>query len=1090
MTTITDNLVKLQELTQTNLEILQALNDALYSKQNNISVNISNKKYNVPSYIALENKINNLQANFENLVNIPYTGEACFNFDGNSRAIEMRGFTHTPHSLKLSPINTFYTETNNIFKDFLTPNPFIRINLESLPNDIVTVNVKKIIPIHQDLVSLFMSKLNINGVHHSSVNYAYKDLYKILFGYKKDVDYIEYDTKMDLPIRENIGNGLYVIKSIESDYIDEHLDEYVVVRLRNDIEDSNYSNKLTYKLFNETIDKALKVGDCLVTFDDSTKLEITQINTVTNELTLRVMGGEYLSLFPSETNKPDQIQNLSKLKFYSPIDFDKDKYIDIPLEEDQYIYVAIAALNNRLNVQSSWGSGLVFNTFDLLLNDDRVTTFVNYYKDNVNNVGDVLFEISSMMTNTITKYTKHQFETFTALKPVINEKDILVTQINTHLSDSESIKNIKKLYSQKKTLETQLEELNNQINDMNVKLSEISINDVSLRAVYINQLNSYTQDKNKVNASISKISSEIAQAANNSEVPIENAKYRIRGFFNCEEFIKNSGCEDLIKGHIRGINVQYRYKNTNKEQGNAMSINGAFIFSDWINMNSIQLNRVAYYKDGFKYKLQEDNSNVNEPSYNQIDIPISQGESVDIRLQLVYDYGYPFIVTTSAWSDILNIGFPIEYSKSVQILDILKENNDDVEKDRFNSIIAEAGLYDHIKSSLIDRDVNYHHKPEDISSGFYTTDSRVISLKDKLQAMNSMLVEMYDDIHGTHNNNLKVMITNGENNNILMPYIVNNVAAAPYDSFNNINMGDIQNAVTGNYVYNNGLVSTIFNLQIINDSDHVTKLYSVFPGSRNVYISNLKNIKAGIQKDEFVSTSASKYLGIHGIFETTDSDGNVIQKAVPQYGNQFITFRIKDVNDGRSFYKKFSGFGDAKSNMLSLNGKYTSYITSTHEYDESTMQTSSIQNSSNIQTTTAQPLTSTRYITSTIPPTTSTSQSSTVQSKLRVTDFGESCAFMYPLLLNEKALCLESDTIGSYITIEPRGSINIPIVFEYKFNNDIQSLNKTMSFDIKTSLYNDPVTYTFNVNAKRNGTIQDKIISTNNSLSSQYKSKL
>ena len=80
MTTITDNLVKLQELTQTNLEILQALNDALYSKQNNISVNISNKKYNVPSYIALENKINNLQANFENLVNIPYTGEACFNF--------------------------------------------------------------------------------------------------------------------------------------------------------------------------------------------------------------------------------------------------------------------------------------------------------------------------------------------------------------------------------------------------------------------------------------------------------------------------------------------------------------------------------------------------------------------------------------------------------------------------------------------------------------------------------------------------------------------------------------------------------------------------------------------------------------------------------------------------------------------------------------------------------------------------------------------------------------------------------------------------------------------------------------------------
>ena len=107
MASVTDHLIKLQELTQTNLGILQALNDALYTKQNHLAVNVGNKTYSIPSFVSLENKINNLQANFENLVNAPSTGEAYFNFDGNSRAIEVRGYTHTPNSIILDNISNF-----------------------------------------------------------------------------------------------------------------------------------------------------------------------------------------------------------------------------------------------------------------------------------------------------------------------------------------------------------------------------------------------------------------------------------------------------------------------------------------------------------------------------------------------------------------------------------------------------------------------------------------------------------------------------------------------------------------------------------------------------------------------------------------------------------------------------------------------------------------------------------------------------------------------------------------------------------------------------------------------------------------------
>ena len=86
-----------------------------------------------------------LQDNFENLVKAPETCEAYFNFDGNTRAIEVRKYSHVPDSVSLPLVDTFNTEHNNIFKDFLTPVPYINLDLPTLPNDIVEVNVKKIV---------------------------------------------------------------------------------------------------------------------------------------------------------------------------------------------------------------------------------------------------------------------------------------------------------------------------------------------------------------------------------------------------------------------------------------------------------------------------------------------------------------------------------------------------------------------------------------------------------------------------------------------------------------------------------------------------------------------------------------------------------------------------------------------------------------------------------------------------------------------------------------------------------------------------------------------------------------------------------
>lgn len=1023
MASVTEYLSKIQELTQQNLDILQALNDSFFTKQNHLVVNVGENKYAIPSFLSLESKINSLTENFNNLVHAPESGEAFFHFDGNSRAIEVKPYTYTPNAIELQPVTEFGVDKNNIFKDFLTPKPFINLDVHTIPNDITNVIVKKVIPIHQDLISFYDSLLTTStsdstSIIVPSVKYHYKDLYKTLSIYEKDKDYIEYDTIVKMPIRKSLGNGMYVIKEIVSDIVDENLDNYITLKFRDDLDSTLYMNSLKYRLFDETIEKYLEIGDHLVTHEGNAKMEITEIHVNTNTITVKVLHGEYLNLVASPTGL--NISDLSKMRFYSDVNFDNDKYINVPLEEDKYIFVAISPLNDRMNIQSSWGSGLVINTYNLSSVDGK-TKFKNYYDNNVKNIGDILMEISSIMSNTLMNNTENDYIEFTSLVPVIYKDDLSVSQINTHINNSTTVQNIRTLYSSKKDLQSQLDEVQGEIDAINNTLSTISFDDTTgVRTAYTDQLKSLQSRKNEISVSITKIINDIAIAANNSEIPIENAKYRIRGFYDFETFLDSIG-KSSLKDHVKGIRVQYRYKNVDQEQGNSKSINGKFIFSDWNNMDSFDRQRISSYDDGYKFEIEKYNGNINEPSFNQIDIPITQGETVDIRLKLIYDFGYPFIEISSAWSKIENIAFPDEYLKNIKILDIISENNNDIETNRFNNIIDDTGITKHINDKLIDQDITYHHNPENIASGFYTQERRIIPLKDKLVSLDASITELFDEILGSNSEHISVSISNNENDIDLIPYVVNNMYVASYDNFiGDSSQNEMDDLISsGSYSYNTvtGLVTTILNLTLTNTSNHSVKLYSLFPGSRDTNISDLRNVK--YNKSEYCDENDPN-LGVYYEYPSIgESEGSSNNLRI-QTGNQFITFRIKDVNDATPYY----GTGNqSTSNLLSLESDY-------------------IKN-----------------------------QQTGVISR--------TVAYMYPKISNKYGLCIDSDNVGSYILIDGGSSIVIPIIFEYKITGN-DSIHKIMSFDIRPSLYKDPITYTFRVIAKSKMTTQDKILITNN----------
>ena len=1025
-TNIADYLTQIETLTNTNLQILKTINDSFFTKQNHIMTEVNDTKYVIPSFISLENKINMLQENFENLVNSPESGEAYFNFDGNSRSIEVRKYNYTPDAVTLPTITSYGVDANNVFKDFMTPVPYVNFDIPAVPNDVVEVNVKKVVAKSEALKTLFKDKLAytkeetdengkkvINTYYHHSINETYSSINKLVTNYVKDVDYIEYDNIYKLPIHKNIGSATYVIESVVDDVINENLDELITLKLRNNLKDRSFTNTLTYKLFDETIEKPLKVGDELVNYEGTGKVVISEIRPLTNTIVVKVVNGEYLNFIGTEsydTNNDNDIHDMSKLRFYDSIDFDADKYLKVPLEDDQYIFVAVAPLNSRMNIQSPWGTGVVIDTYSLTNNN---LAFNDYYKNNVKNIGDVLYEMTSLISSPITALNKNEFESLTTFKPTLERGSVSVMQINKHLNNSETVKNIRDAYNQKKTAEADLSALQTQINDINDKLSTVTFDDtVGTRNMYVSQLSKLNAQKNILVKTINDAINEITRNVNSSEIPIDNAKYRIRGFY-----VPNFGTISGIDAdkHIVGIKVQYRYKNVSTELGNAVSINNAdnsatYIYSDWNNLNTPLKSKVASYNeayDTYNYEYEANNEDKNEPSYNQIDIPISQGETVDIRVRVVYDYGQPYTTMMSDWSNIINVEFPVEFTKDVPILTIIEENNDDIETNRFNGILETSGVNTHINDSLTDQNITFFHRPDSIASGFYTDERRVIPLKDKLVSMTNEIAQIKADLLGA-NENCKVSIVSGEINTPIYSDRDNTILLESYNSIND-------NTISGAYEKKAGVVSTMLNISIANTGSTVLKLYSIFPGNRNIKINEAK--PKFVDASDYYKDDKGVYGGVWFKYKTykddTKNDGKNLQTL-----NQFITFRLNDVWTGAEYY---SAEGRATSN--------------------------------NIQ--------------------------STKDDILESLSKDNTAMKIYPFVDSQYGLCVNSDSTKSYLAINPGEEVIVPLYCEYVVLNNENNIKKTISFDLRTSLYNDPINFAFTVIAKNELTVADRLINSN-----------
>ena len=197
---------------------------------------------------------------------------------------------------------------------------------------------------------------------------------------------------------------------------------------------------------------------------------------------VQVVNGGFAELCSDEDGSVD----LSTLKYFAQGNIIKDKYLNIPLEEDQYVLIFLAPIQRNSLIQSSWKDGLFFNVYGLT-NADGVN-FEDFYNNFVTNIGDKLFGIVSMAEKDFVNVGENEFKQLTTSKPHIDPEQLKVTLINKHMSNSETISELYRLYKQKQEYKNTLANVQNEIDDINNLLSSLSFEDTTNnRTIYTDQ---------------------------------------------------------------------------------------------------------------------------------------------------------------------------------------------------------------------------------------------------------------------------------------------------------------------------------------------------------------------------------------------------------------------------------------------------------------------------------------------------------------------------------------------------------------------------------------------------------------------------
>ena len=900
------------------LEIINGLNQVATSTNDTVEIQLLDEfgfptTSSIPAYGYLRSQIQRLDSNIEALAGLGQNFSTIKNPDGTYSQIYKVEPLRDPLPLVGLPVpSTFSTKDNWFYESFLSPLLYINVDVTGqIPDAADRILLKRIIAnTTTDAQKIYFDQ-NLKGRNDITESQFINDLTQAGIGYFTDEDTIP------LPLRSLRYVGNFSVLSIFDDIVSTtDANNQTVQETRR-----NYRlNSLNYTDTSSNIQngKTLAVNDSLLTGEGS-MYQIVSVNVDQTTVQLKRTSGY----------QPVQI-GPDTLSFSSGQLGTRYIQVNVGYNERQGIF--FKKIDDNYNIVSTtWSTGITLFSNELRINTTAgIQTLEQFYLNSVADIGQVLLSAAK-------EKKVPAFDGLVPNTPVLADTNFKVVQINTQLTAGTSVQTLNEKVSAKTSLQSEINQLDVAIANAKAEANSVTGTATSTQNLTVvssdsilARIDSLTGQRVQKQQLLSSLVQDISTLSQTTPGIYETPKYRVRGFWPIPEPIVSpkTGPQQVIQ-----FSVQYRYLSDSGSanpiqqvdfvDNNGQTKTGAF--SNWNEVLTDIRKKVFDPNTGTYVWAPELTADANVPNINQLDIPITRGEKVEIQIRSISEAGWPENPQVSDYSTAVVISFPADLTVQSQASNVNNNLTDAA------VLAVQQDLQSRGVNGLLNKQFTYGSKiyyldAASVASGFISTNGQPLDLFQKISELQDQLNSLQAVVEkavGTME--VYIVFSDGSTKKMsggstfeLSPVIYNQIFTNPTTS----DAGKIS--------------STIYSIQIVNSSAGLLELSSSLPGGLNTLAGSsstyslptgyIENLRYGEISISITSLNPSSIRPVGSPVATINSF-QLLEQAPPfmsaNENGQFIYPRFKSVGLDSFYYTaavtpsgSYTYQGDASGNPL------------------------------------------------------------------------------------------------------------------------------------------------------------------------------
>ena len=805
---MTQFLQQLLRIQRNSMEIVGKLTEVTKSDADTVFLSLedqfgASQSYELPTIGALKNDITRIDNNFNMLIGQNGETVTVRLADGSFRKIVEASLFKEPRKIGSLLVPSSFNKKNNwFFESFLNPLLYVSFDITNyVEYNTQQVSYKRlIINSTTDTIKQYFDA-SVKGRNDIDYDTLLKDLSS------RGITYFVDEDIANLPVSIARYSGTFDVVSYRDDIItttqttgqtiQEKVRKYQLNSLKYTDNLQNFKNTLTIKAGDK-----LEVGQ-------SSRYEVVSVDSSNNTIILKKTSGT--ESVPTGTG----VLRVAVDSFSI-----KEVQLNVGFDERQVIFIKAIDRDTNLTTRD-FSPGVAFYTNELTItqNDGSTVSLDTFYKQEVLDFGSSIMMLAKegSIPAIYGEYPD---------APRLTDTNFQVVAVNSQKLDTSTINDLKTKISQKNTLSAEITQLQTAIENKRQEFNTSKFNsDVERQAVQ-NQLENLIRQKTSTSNLYASIINDLSSTAKNTPAELDTAKYRVRGFFPIPN--GKTSTRTLNQEVIQFI-ISYRYLRKDgtapgTEQLDFIDNNGEKVrgyFSNWIEMPTKVRTKIYDTNLGIYVWKTENVEDGNAVNINQVDVAISKGEKVEIRIKSVSEAGWPNNPLLSDWSSSIIVSFPDSLGNDDEVTAALQSAVVEETRVNFNQDLASRGLDSHLSTSFVQGDKYYPHVADGISSGFFNADGSIINLYQKLVTMDNEIAKMKAIIEKAKGK-LSVYIVDpkGEKYAVSNNSLVDLFAGYYYDIVNTLPVAQQKGAI----------LTSVYKLIIQNTAVSPLQLVSLFPG--------------------------------------------------------------------------------------------------------------------------------------------------------------------------------------------------------------------------------------------------------------------